>query len=404
MKNKIEIRGVIVDGWYDGEWAQQFIARGLWTPDSRVLKQLQDSAKAGAEIEVYISSQGGSVVAGNEILAAIQGYPHAKSITVGSFAASMAANIILQAKCPVKAHANSILLFHGAWGVTVGGEGAHTDTAELLDQINAPIRAGLAAKGVPQDVIDEGFSEGRQFTMTAADALNYGIVDEIIGEPAAANARMTKEDASAILANGAKLDVAACSAWETIFSESAAAAAVPPAAAAAVPPAAAAAAAAVPPAAVPPAAAAAVPPAPLPSAEETIGRLRAELTTAKAQASAVQSAADKRIAAMTATHQKAISDFKSTFDSLKAEFDAFRTQAESDAAAAADRISTLESSLEDEKKAHAALTGRALLDDDSGANATPKSWSEAVQQFGIAEASRRFPDLAAEYRKTHPRR
>jgi hypothetical protein len=147
-----------------------------------------------------------------------------------------------------------------------------------------------------------------------------------------------------------------------------------------------------------------VPPAPLPSAEETIGRLRAELTTAKAQASAVQSAADKRIAAMTATHQKAISDFKSTFDSLKAEFDAFRTQAESDAAAAADRISTLESSLEDEKKAHAALTGRALLDDDSGANATPKSWSEAVQQFGIAEASRRFPDLAAEYRKTHPRR
>lgn len=377
MKSKIEIRGVIVDGWYDGEWAQPYIARGLWTPDSRVLKQLQDAEKAGAEIDVFISSQGGSVVAGNDILGAIQRYPHAKSITVGAFAASMAANIILQSKVPVKAHANSILLFHGAWGVTVGGEGAHTDTAELLDQINEPIKAGLAAKGVPQDVIDEGFSEGRQFTMTAADALKYGIVDEIIGEPAAANARMTNEDESAILANGAKLDVAACSAWEKSFPASDPAAAVTPPAPSA---------------------------PPLASADETIGRLRAELTTTKAQASAVQSAADKRIAAMTATHQKAISDFKRTFDSLKAEFDAFRTQAESDAAAAADRISTLESSLEDEKKAHAALTGRALLDDDSGANATPKSWSEAVQQFGIAEASRRFPDLAAEYRKAHLRR
>lgn len=372
MKSKIEIRGVIVDGWYDGEWAQPYIARGLWTPDSRVLKQLQDAEKAGAEIDVFISSQGGSVVAGNDILGAIQRYPHAKSITVGAFAASMAANIILQSKVPVKAHANSILLFHGAWGVTVGGEGAHTDTAELLDQINEPIKAGLAAKGVPQDVIDEGFSEGRQFTMTAADALKYGIVDEIIGEPAAANARMTKDDESAILAAGAKLDVAACSAWQSSFPAS------DPAAAAPVPP--------------------------VPSADETIGRLRAELTTSKAQASAVQSAADKRISAMTADHAKAVSDFKSTFDSLKAEFDAFRTQAESDAAAAADRISTLESSLEDEKKAHAALTGRALLDDGSGVDSTPKSWSEAVKTFGIAEASRRFPDLAAEYRKAHPRR
>ena len=389
MKSKIEIRGVIVDGWYDGEWAQSYIARGLWTPDSRVRKQLQDAEKAGAEIDVFISSQGGSVVAGNDILGAIQRYPHAKSITVGAFAASMAANIILQAKVPVKAHANSILLFHGAWGVTVGGEGAHTDTAELLDQINEPIKSGLAAKGVPKDVIDEGFAEGRQFTMTAADALKWGIVDEIIGETAAANARMTKDDESAILAAGAKLDVAACSAWETIFPASdPAAAAVPPAVAAAVPP----------------AVAAAVPPAPLPSAEETIGRLRAELTTAKAQASAVQSAADKRISAMTADHTKAVSDFKATFDSLKAEFAAFRAQAESDAAAAADRISKLESSLEDEKKAHAALTGRALLDDGSGVDSTPKSWPEAVKSFGLAEALRRFPDLAAEYRKTHLRR
>lgn len=364
-KQTIQIRGVIVDGWYDGEWAAEYIGRGLWTPESRVRKQLADAAKAGDDVEIVISSQGGSVMSGNDMLAAIQEYPHAKSITVGAFAASMAANIILQAGIPVKAHKNSIFLFHGAWGVTLGGEGAHTDTAALLDQINEPIKQALAAKGVPQDQIDAGFEEGRQYTMTAEQAKSFGIVDEIIGEVAAPAAKMTKDDEKALLSQGATLDIAACSAWEQALE--------PPT----------------------------EPTPPQQSSEEVIGRLRAELSNAKTQSSAVQSACDKRISALMAENKTSISDLQSKHDSLQAEYTAFRTQAESDSKAATDRISGLEVDLKQAKDAHAALSGRALLGESDAGEETPASWPKAVEKFGLAAAMKRFPALAKEYRKNN---
>ena len=363
-KMKINIRGVIVDAWYDGDWCQTYIERGLWTPDSFVRRQLANAEKEGAEIEIVISSQGGSVFAGNDILAAIQEYPHAKTIVVGSFAASMAANIVLQAGIPVKAHKNSILLFHGAWGVTIGGDGAHSDTAELLEQINEPIKQALAAKGVPQDQIDAGFGEGRQYTMTAEQAKSFGIVDEIIGEMAAPAAKMTKADEDALLSQGATLDIAACSAWESAITDTPE---TPP----------------------------------VPNAEETIGRLRAELSSYKGQASAVQSACDKRISALMLEHKITISDLQTKHDSLQAEYTAFRAQSESDTKAATDRISGLEVELTQSKNAHAALSGRALLGGDGGGDESPASWPEAVDKFGLTVAMKRFPALAKEYRANH---
>ena len=380
-KQIVQIRGVIVDGWYDGEWAQEYIGRGLWTPESRFRNQLDTASKAGDELEVIISSQGGSVIAGNDILAAIQGYPHAKSITVGAFAASMAANIILQAGCPVRAHKNSILLFHGAWGVTIGGEGSHTDTAELLDQINEPIKAGLLAKGVPKKIIDEGFAEGRQFTMTAEQAKGYGIVSEIIGEAAPAIEKMTKEDEAALLAQGSTLDVAACSAWESAMPGE------PPT--------------------IPVVPKASVPSPDLPEVvpaiafEETIGRLRAELTQARTQASSVQSACDKRISALMAEHKISISELQAKFDSTQAEYTAFRAQTETEAQAATDRITDLEGTLTKEKDAHAQLSGQALLGNGEGSDDAPTSWPDAVSKFGLAVAQKRFPELAKAYKETH---
>lgn len=367
-KQKIQIRGVIVDAWYDGAWAAEYIDRGLWTPESRIRSQLAAAETAGDEIEIVISSQGGSVVAGNEMLAAIQAYPHGKSITVGAFAASMAANIVLQAGVPVRAHKNSIMLFHGAWGLTIGGEGAHVDTAEMLDQINEPIKLALAAKGVPQNLIDDGFAEGRQFTMTADQAKGYGIISEVIGEAAPIIAKMTKDDEKALLEQGSTLDVAACSAWEQSIQEQS----PPPAPNSAL------------------------------SAEETIGRLRAELSGAKSQASSVQSACDKRIAALMAEHKTTISDLQSGFDSMKAEYASFRQQAESDAKASLDKTTGLEGELAQAKDAHAKLSGQALLGGGGdGSQASATSWPAAVAEFGLSVAMQRFPSLAKQYKATH---
>jgi len=212
---RIELRGVILDASFDIEWLDKYVEKGIFTPESRIRSQLKAAAEAGDDVELYISSQGGSVVAGNEIIAAFADYPHGKSITVGAFAASMAANIALQAGVPVRAHNNTLFLFHGAWGVTIGGRDAHGDSAKMLDQINEPIRAALAAKGVPADVIEAGFGEGRELTMTAAEAKEWGIVSEIIDEPAPLVARLEKSDEDDILAHGSEIPVAACAAWQT---------------------------------------------------------------------------------------------------------------------------------------------------------------------------------------------
>ena len=211
---RIELRGVILDASFDFDWLDKYVEKGIFTPESRIRSQLKAAAEAGDDVELYISSQGGSVVAGNEIIAAFADYPHGKSITVGAFAASMAANIALQAGVPVRAHNNTLFLFHGAWGVTLGGKDAHGDTAKMLDQINEPIRAALAAKGVPADVIEAGFGEGRELTMTAAEAKEWGIVSEIIDEPAPLAARLEKSDEDDILAHGSEIPVAACAAWQ----------------------------------------------------------------------------------------------------------------------------------------------------------------------------------------------
>ena len=211
---RIELRGVILDASFDVDWLGKYVEKGVFTPESRIRSQLKAAAEAGDDVELYISSQGGSVVAGNEIIAAFADYPHGKSITVGAFAASIAANIALQAGVPVRAHNNTLFLFHGAWGVTLGGKDAHGDTAKMLDQINEPIRAALAAKGVPADMIEAGFGEGRELTMTAAEAKEWGIVSEIIDAPAPLVARLEKSDEDDILAHGSEIPVAACAAWQ----------------------------------------------------------------------------------------------------------------------------------------------------------------------------------------------
>ncbi len=366
---KIEIRGVIVNSSYDGDWAKSYIERGLFTPDSHVRRELAKAEKDGVDIEIVISSQGGSVMAGNDMLNAIQEYPHGKTITIGAFAASTAANIILQAGCKVRAFSNSILLYHGAWSVTIGGDGAHDDTSKLLNQVNEPIREGLVRFGVPADVIEEGFREGRQLTMTAHEAASYGIVDEIIKGYATKPAKITDEEEQALVKQGSTLDIAAFSAWQGEDSdtenedtpeeeqeeepdeeqeET---------------------------------------PEEPESSEQVIGRLKAELSKATAHTKAIQSAADKRVVAAEKALQK-----------MTSEYEAYRDESEKAMAEATEKMNALEEDLKKSEDAHAQLSGRALLVDGEGSGYdTPTSWHDAVDKFGLNEAMKRFPELQQEY-------
>lgn len=185
----IQIRGTIVDAWFDHPFFAADIEAGVITPVSRFRAALADALAADGEtVEIEINSPGGDVFAGTEMLAAIQDAgERVERIVVGGLAASMAANIAIMARRPLAVHTNSLLYFHSASSIVWGGPGAHADEAELLDKINAPMIERLVAAGFDEARVREGFAEGRNFVIDATEAGEV-LRAEVIGAEAAAPA------------------------------------------------------------------------------------------------------------------------------------------------------------------------------------------------------------------------
>jgi len=211
-KTRIDIRGIIVPSEYDASYFASYIERGIFTPESRVRKAL---AEAKGDVDIYINSPGGSVIAGNEIINAIeQSRVDGKSvsITIGAWAASMGANIALASpRESVSAHKNSKLMFHGASAITLGGEQAHRDEATLLAKMNADWMSELVRRGNDEATVAEWFEEGREGWLSADEALAANIVGTIVNaddeEPAAVLKMADIDDLAAH-----KLQIAACAA------------------------------------------------------------------------------------------------------------------------------------------------------------------------------------------------
>jgi len=210
--NTVELRGILVDASYDNwAWADE-IASGFITPESRARKQIMT---ASGDLNIIISSYGGSVFAGNSIAAAMATWrtanPGSKlAITIEAIALSAAANLLLQAPkgTRIRAHKNSLLMYHGAQTWTIGGEGAHQDAEQLMAQINTGIKDALVAKGFESQQVAGWFSEGRMGWMSAQEAQQHGIIDEIIDADAAPAAKVSAEQAQKIH-NRSGIDLAA---------------------------------------------------------------------------------------------------------------------------------------------------------------------------------------------------
>jgi len=182
--NRIEIRGVIVPSGYDNEWMKPYIERGIVTPESYVRRKIDEASKK-QPLNLYINSPGGSVFSAYEIINTLMRWKSENkkpvNITIGAMAASAASAIAVLSKANLSVHRNSKIMFHGAWTETVGGKEAHADVADLLDKINADIKAELVSRfGMSPELVDSWFAEGRQGWMTAQDAVSYGMASEVV--------------------------------------------------------------------------------------------------------------------------------------------------------------------------------------------------------------------------------
>lgn len=141
-----------------------------------------ESKDSGKDIQLYINSPGGSVTAGFAIYDTMQYIkPDVSTICVG-MAASMSATLLSSgAKGKRYALPNSEILIHQVMG---GAEGQAIEieiSARHIVKIKEKLNTILANHtGQKIDKIER--DTDRDFYMTAEEAKQYGIIDEIIGK------------------------------------------------------------------------------------------------------------------------------------------------------------------------------------------------------------------------------
>jgi len=133
------------------------------------------------DVSLYINSPGGSISAGLAIYDTMQFIrPDVATICIGQ-AASLAA-LLLAAGSPGKRFAlpNSRLLIHQPWMGGLSGQATDIDIhAREILRIRASLNEMMAKhSGQPIEKIERDVE--RDFWMSAQQALEYGIIDEII--------------------------------------------------------------------------------------------------------------------------------------------------------------------------------------------------------------------------------
>lgn len=142
---------------------------------------------ATGDLELSVNSPGGELEGLAEIVAALHDWRTANptsqcTATVTALAASAAAYLLLMLPrgSRVRAYPMAMLMYHSSATLACGGSGAMRDAAHYLEQLDTVLRSYLERTAVPGSLIDEWLSEGRQGWLSASEAQDYGIVDEIV--------------------------------------------------------------------------------------------------------------------------------------------------------------------------------------------------------------------------------
>jgi len=139
----------------------------------------------GEEINLVISSGGGSVTEGMGIADLIANYPNETTATGIGLVASIATVVLLSAD-NVKMTENAFMMIHRPWSYTMGNADELEATAELLDKMEAKLldiylAAVYKRKGRQKDLENKITKMMAAETwLTAQEALEFGFIDEIV--------------------------------------------------------------------------------------------------------------------------------------------------------------------------------------------------------------------------------
>ena len=139
----------------------------------------------GEEINLVISSGGGSVTEGMGIADLIANYPNETTATGIGLVASIATVVLLSAD-KVKMTENAFMMIHRPWSYTMGNADELEATAELLDKMEAKLldiyATSVNKRRGYQTNLKENITKmmAAETWLTAQEALEFGFIDEIV--------------------------------------------------------------------------------------------------------------------------------------------------------------------------------------------------------------------------------
>ena len=130
-----------------------------------------------SQINIYINSQGGSVIEGTAIYNQLKRHPAHKTVYVDGFACSIA-SVIAMAGDEVVMPRNTMMMLHNMWMVVQGNAAELRKAADDLDKMNEAGRAAYLQKAgdkLTQEMIAQ--MEDDETWLTAQECMEYGLAD-----------------------------------------------------------------------------------------------------------------------------------------------------------------------------------------------------------------------------------
>lgn len=155
------------------------------TVNSYNVVQREISNARGKELNLVISSGGGSVTEGMAIADLIANYPEETTATGIGLVASIATVVLLSAD-KVKMTENAFMMIHRPWSYTMGNADELEATAELLDKMESKLLDIYTSAVIKRKKDQKNLKEiitnmmAAETWLTAQEALEFGFIDEIV--------------------------------------------------------------------------------------------------------------------------------------------------------------------------------------------------------------------------------
>ena len=174
------IYGDVEADWYD--WWREEVIRSETSANT-----FRDELAAHPEvrqINIYINSQGGSVIEGTAIYNQLKRHPAHKTVYVDGFACSIA-SVIAMAGDEVVMPRNTMMMLHNMWMVVRGNAAELRKAADDLDKMNEAGRAAYLQKAgdkLTPEMIAQ--MEDDETWLTAQECMEYGLADRFAEQDA----------------------------------------------------------------------------------------------------------------------------------------------------------------------------------------------------------------------------